>query len=144
MTKKSKISKQNEKNEHPFRFQSLHERLNNININVVHRIRYHDNITDIQDNHDLIRTSHFYQSLEHWSTLNFSEAYSKLYNLLIPLASSLEQIVYNRDKIISLIHQSLNEYNPLIIETLLDLIVQLARDLQNDFYIYYKEYLFID
>jgi U3 small nucleolar RNA-associated protein 20 len=140
MTKKSKTSKQNDKDYRPFRFQSLHERLNNININVVHRIRYHDNITDLQDNHE----SHFHQSLEHWSTLNFSEAYSKLHNTLISLAGSLEQVVYNREQIISLLRQSLNEHDPLIIETLLDLIVQLARDLQSDFYIYYKEYLFVD
>ncbi len=86
MTKKSKTSKQNEKDSRPFRFHTLHERLNNININVVHRIRYHDNITDRQDNDDLIRTSHFHQSLEHWSTLNFSEVYSKLHRTLIPLA----------------------------------------------------------
>ncbi|CAF3553762.1 unnamed protein product, partial [Rotaria sp. Silwood2] len=39
---------------------------------------------------------------------------------------------------------SLNEQNPLIIETLLDIIVQLAHDLQSDFYNYYKQYLFID
>ncbi|CAF5024356.1 unnamed protein product, partial [Rotaria sp. Silwood1] len=143
MTKKQKLSKQNEKDDRPFRYQSLHERLNNININVVHRIRYHDT-NDLQDNDDLIRTSYFHQSLEHWSTLNFSEVYLKIYQKLLPLSSSLEQVVYNREQIILLIHQSLNEYNQLIIETLLDLIVQLARDLQSDFYVYYKQYLFID
>ncbi|CAF3686081.1 unnamed protein product [Rotaria sordida] len=143
MTKKQKISKQNEKDHRPFRYQSLHERLNNININVVHRIRYHDT-NNLQDTDDLIRTSYFHQSLQHWSTLNFSEAYSKIYQKLLPLANSLEQVIYNREQIILLIRQSLNEYNPLIIETLLDLIVQLARDLQSDFYIYYKQYLFTD
>ncbi|CAF2320307.1 unnamed protein product [Rotaria sp. Silwood2] len=143
MTKKQKTSKQNEQDHRPFRYQSLHERLNNININVVHRIRYHDT-NDLQDTDNLIRTSYFHQSLAHWSTLNFSEAYSKIYQKLLPLANSLEQVVYNREQIILLIRQSLNEYNPLIIETLLDLIVQLARDLQSDFYIYYKQYLFID
>ena len=143
MTKKPKASKQNDADHRPFRYQSLHERLNNININVVHRIRYHDT-ANLQDNHDLILTSHFHQCLEHWSTLNFSEIYSKLHTKLLPLASSLEQVVYNREQILSLLHQSLIEQNPLILETLLDLIVQLARDLQSDFYIYYKQYLFID
>ena len=92
----------------------------------------------------MIRTSHFHQSLGHWSTLNFSEAYSRFQQKLIPLAGSLEQVVYNREEIISLLRQSLNEHNPLITETLLDLIVQLARDLQGDFYVYYKECLFVD
>ena len=143
MTKKPKTSKHNDTDDRPFRFQTLHERLNNININVVHRIRYHDT-TNFDDNNDLIRTSHFHQSLEHWSTLNFSEAYSRLHRKLVPLASSLEQVVYNREQIILLLRESLNESNPLIIETLLDLIVQLSRDLQSDFYIYYKDYLFLD
>ena len=143
MTKKQKKLKQSEKDHRPFRFQSLQERLNNININVVHRIRYYD--TDELDNlNGLIQTSYFHQSLEHWSTLNYSEVYSKFYDQLILLASSLEQVVYNREQIVTLLRQSLNEHNPLIIETLLDLIVQLARDLQNDFYIYYKNYLFTD
>ena len=141
MTKKSKKS---EKDHRPFRFQSLNERLNNININVVHRIRYHDDLTDLSIKSDGIQSSHLHQSLEHWSTLNFSEAFSKLHQQLIPLATSLEQVVYNREQIITYLRQSLQEQNPLIIETLLDLLVQLARDLQGDFYIYYKEYLFVD
>lgn len=143
MTKKQKSSKQIEKDEHPFRYQTLHERLNNININVVHRIRYHET-NDLQDGHDLIRTSYFHQSLEHWSALNFSEVYSNIHSKLIPLASSLEQVVYNREQILTIVRQSLNEQNPLILETLLDLIVQLARDLQSDFYVYYKQFLFTD
>ncbi|CAF3707123.1 unnamed protein product, partial [Adineta steineri] len=143
MTKKPKNSKKDGQEHRPFRYQTLHERLNNININVVHRIRYHDTV-NLVDNQDLIRTSYFYQSLEHWSTLNFSEVYTKLHNQLRPLANSLEQVVYNREKILLLLRQSLIEQNPLIIETLLDLIVQLARDLQSDFYIYYKQYLFAD
>ncbi|CAF3023094.1 unnamed protein product [Rotaria socialis] len=143
MTKKQKTSKQNEKDQHPFRFQNLHERLNNININVVHRIRYHDT-NDHQDTNDLIRTSYFHQSLQHWSTLNFSEAYSTVHEKLLPLARSLEQVVYNREQILSILRQTLNERNPLVVESLLDLIVQLARDLQGDFYAYYKQFLFID
>ena len=141
MTKKSKKL---DKDHRPFRFQSLHERLNNININVVHRIRYHDQLNDLSIKTDGIQISHFHQSLEHWSTLNFSEAFTKLHQQLIPLASSLEQVVYNREQIIDFLRQALLEQNPLVIETLLDLLVQLARDLQGDFYGYYKEYLFGD
>lgn len=143
MTKKQKTSQEDGKDHRPFRFQSLHERLNSININVVHRIRYHDT-TDHQDTNDITRTSCFHQSLQHWSTLNYSEGYSAIQEKLLPLASSLEQVVYNRDQIISIIRASLQKQSPLITETLLDLIVQLARDLQSDFYTYYKQYLFTD
>lgn len=141
MTKKANKS---EKDHRPFRFQSLNERLNNININVVHRIRYHDDLTDLSIKTDGIQSSYFHQSLEHWSTLNFSDAFSKLHQQLVPLATSLEQVVYNREQIITCLRQSLHEQNPLVTETLLDLLVQLARDLQGDFYNYYKEYLFVD
>ena len=144
MTKKPKSSKSNEIESRPFRFQSLHERLNNININVVHRIRYHDDLTSLEQHDDLIRTSHFHQSLEHWSALNFSEAFSKLHDNLRSLSGSLEQVVFNREQIVAYLRKTLNEQNPLINETLLDLIVQLARDLQGDFYAYYKEFLFVD
>ena len=112
MTKKQRSSKQSGKDNHPFRFQSLHERLNNININVVHRIRYHEQIDH------LARSSHFHQSLE--------------------------QVVYNRDRIFEIVREAFHERNPLILETLLDLGVQLARDLQGDIYLDYKQSLFED
>ena len=143
MTKKEKSSKKIEKEFRPFRFQSLNERLNNININVVHRIRYFER-TEIDDDENLIRSSHFHDALEHWSMLNFSETYTELYKILTPLSGSLEQIVFNRDRIIEILRKSLEEQKPLAIESLLDLIVQLARDLQSDFYIYYKKFLFVD
>ena len=74
MTKKHQSSKQNENVDRPFRFQSLRECLNNININVVHRIIYHEQ-TDLNDTDHLVRSSHFRRSFEYWSALNFSEAY---------------------------------------------------------------------
>jgi len=143
MTKKAKSSKKPVTEHRPFRFQSLHERLNKINIDVVHRIRYHER-TDLNDIESLTRSSHFHQALQHWSTLNFSEAFSELHRILLPLAGSLEQVVFNRDRIIEEVRRSLSERNPLIIATLLDLIAQLARDLQGDFYVYYKEFLFVE
>ena len=143
MTKKPKVSKQIPQDHRPFRFQSLHERLNSINIDVVHRIRYHER-TDLNDIDSITRSSHFHLALEHWSTLNFSEVYSQLHKCLRPLTNSLEQVVFNRQKIIDTLRQALHEQNPLILGTLLDLIVQLARDLQGDFYDYYKEFLFVD
>ncbi|CAF3073607.1 unnamed protein product [Rotaria sp. Silwood2] len=60
--KKKKLSKQTEKDHRPFRYQLLHEHLNNININVVYHIRYHDTI-DLQTDQDFICTNHFLQSL---------------------------------------------------------------------------------
>ncbi|CAF1504272.1 unnamed protein product, partial [Adineta steineri] len=54
-------------------------------------ICYHDT-SYIQPNQDFIYTNHFFQSLENWSTLNFSEAYSILYNKLIPLSGLFEQV----------------------------------------------------
>ena len=143
MTKKQKKPKSNDVDQRPFRFQTLNDRLNNININVVHRIRYHDAI-DLDDQDNLTRSSHFHHSLQHWSTLNFSEACSHLFRRLTPLSGSLEQVVYNREQIIDILRQALHERNPLIVETLLDVIVQLARDLQGEFYPHYKQHLFHD
>ena len=134
-TEKQGSSKQNAKEDRLFRFQSIQERLNSININVAHRIRYHEQ-TDLNDTDHLVRSSHFHQSLEHWSALNFSEAYGKLFKRLHSLASSLEQVVYNRDRIFEIVLEAFHERNPLILETLLDLVVQLARDLQVDSYLY--------
>ena len=69
MTKKQRSSKQNAKENRPFRFQSLHERLNNTNINVAHRIRYHEQ-TDLHDTDQIARALvgvEFQRSL--WQTL---------------------------------------------------------------------------
>jgi U3 small nucleolar RNA-associated protein 20 len=76
--------------------------------------------------------------------LNFSEAYGKLFKRLYPLASALEQVVYKRDRIFEIVREAFHERNPLILETLLDLVVPLARDLQGDFYFFYKQSLFED
>ncbi|CAF5033871.1 unnamed protein product, partial [Rotaria sp. Silwood1] len=89
--KKQELSKQTKKDHRRFRYQLLHEHLNNININVVYHIRYHDTI-DLQTNQDFICTNYFLQSLEHWSTINFGEAYSILYNKFIPSSGSFEQV----------------------------------------------------
>ena len=99
---------------------SLHEWLNNIRINVVQRIRY-DEQTDLNDTDHLVRSSHCHQSLEPWSALNFSEAYGKLFKRLHPLASSLEQVAYNRDRIFEIVRDAFHERNPLILEILLNL-----------------------
>jgi hypothetical protein len=112
-------------------------------MNIVHRIRYHEQ-TDLNDTYHLAGSSHFHQSLDHWPALNFSEAYGKLFKRLHPLASSLEQVVYNRDRIFEIVREAFHERNPLILETLLDLVVPLARDLQGDFYFFYKQSLFED
>ena len=122
---------------------SLHEWLNNIRINVVHGIRY-DEPNDLNDTDHLVRSSHCHQSLEPWSAVIFSEADGKLFKRLHSLASSLEQVMYNRDRIFEIVREAFHERNPLILETLLDLVVQLARDLQVDSYLYYKQSLFED
>ena len=53
-------------------------------------------------------------------------------------------MVYNRDRIFEIVQEAFHERKSLILETLLDLVVQLARDLQDDFYHYYKQSLFED
>lgn len=143
MKKRQRSSKGNESEFRPFRFQSLTERLNNININVVHRIRYHER-TDVNDIDNTTHSSHFHDAVEHWSTLNCSESFSRLEKQLKPLSGSLEQVVFNRKQIVDELHHLLTQQDPLVTESLLDLIVQLARDLQGDFYLYYKEFLFAD
>jgi hypothetical protein len=76
--------------------------------------------------------------------LNSSEADGKLFKRLHSLTSSLEQVVYNRDRIFEIVREAFHERNPLILKTLLDLVVQLAPDLQGDLYLHYKQSLFED
>ena len=82
-------AEQNGEGDHPVRLQSLHQRADYIKINVVHRIRYRER-TNLNDTDHFARSSHFHQSLEHCSAVNFSEAYDKLFKSLHALASSLQ------------------------------------------------------
>ncbi|CAF0872294.1 unnamed protein product, partial [Didymodactylos carnosus] len=144
MVKKQKVKNKNQPAK-SFRFLTLNERLNSININVVHRIKYDsDQLQQPQTDTTvaIIHSSYFYDSLQHWYGLNYSESFTSLYQELVPLAISLEQIVYHQDKIVNILLRYLNEHNIHTVQTLLDLIVQLARDLQQDFYVYYKAKLF--
>ena len=76
--------------------------------------------------------------------MNPSEADGKLFKRLHSLTSSLEQVEYNRYRIFEIVREAFDEPNPSILETLLELIVQLVRDLQGDLYLYYKQSLFED
>ena len=56
------------------------------------------------------------------------------------LVKSLAQLVYHKEKVMELLKEHLQDPEGLALEPLLDLVVQLARDLEGDFYPHFSDF----
>ncbi|KAJ3039093.1 U3 snoRNP protein [Rhizophlyctis rosea] len=110
-----------------FRFAPFRERVKNVKIDVVHRLVRGEGEPDEND-------SHFKQCLERWTELNITITFTHFVRAVRPYTLSLVQILYHKDKIVTLLASSLDEAGSLAYEPLLELCTALAKDLQEEFY----------
>lgn len=85
--------------------------------------------------------SFFKQSAEHWNELNLAARYTDFIRKCSPLAQTLPMILYNADKIFELLETACLEADEHSAQSLLDLLVNFARDLGADFEPYYERTL---
>ncbi|XP_070267007.1 small subunit processome component 20 homolog [Myotis yumanensis] len=121
------------KTENTHRFLTFAERLGNVNIDIIHRI-------DRTASYDEEVETYFFEGLLKWRELNLTEHFGKFYKEVIDKCQSFNQLVYHQNEIVQSLKTHLQIKNSFAYQPLLDLVVQLARDLQTDFYPHFRDF----
>ncbi|XP_059968757.1 small subunit processome component 20 homolog [Mesoplodon densirostris] len=119
--------------ENTYRFLTFAERLGNVNIDIIHRI-------DRTASYDEEVETYFFEGLLKWRELNLTEHFGKFYKEVIHKCQSFNQLVYHQNEIVQSLKTHLQVKNSYAYQPLLDLVVQLARDLQTDFYPHFQDF----
>ncbi|XP_069689745.1 small subunit processome component 20 homolog isoform X2 [Periplaneta americana] len=129
---KSKPKKHKEEN--TFQFQPFSERIANIDVDVFHRVghKYEDNSEDSE--------TYFHQALEKWGDLNLTESFES-FRKEVPSVHTLPQLLQQKDDVVAALVKYMKLKNPLSLQPILELVVALARDLQQEFYPHYSEFV---
>ncbi|KAL3883204.1 hypothetical protein ACJMK2_029494, partial [Sinanodonta woodiana] len=114
-------------------FQTFSERIANINIDVIHQIKQQEETPGETG-------TYFYQSLENWVELNCTKHFTDFYHQVHDKVQTFPQLVHHEDFLVESLQTHLQIQDCLALEPLLDLVVQLARDLQTDFYVHFYQF----
>uniref|UniRef100_A0A4W5L4R2 UTP20 small subunit processome component n=1 Tax=Hucho hucho TaxID=62062 RepID=A0A4W5L4R2_9TELE len=121
------------KSENTFRFLAFAERLANVNIDVIHRI-------DRTGSYDEEVDTYFSEGLTKWRDLNLTEHFTTFLREVSNKSQSFNLLVFHQRSIVDSLKTHLSTKNSLACQPLLDLVVQLARDLQMDFYPHFPDF----
>ncbi|XP_043461043.1 small subunit processome component 20 homolog [Leptopilina heterotoma] len=116
-----------------FKFKPFSERVTQIDVDVFHRVshRYED---------DTEEETHFYQALQKWNVLNLSEIYGSLKKEFRNIIT-LPQLLNSQQHVLDTLLKYLKLKDPLCLQTVLELIVAVSRDLQKEFCQHFPEFL---
>lgn len=121
------------KTENTFRFQTFSERLSNINVDVIHRVRLTKNVPFEAE-------TFLQESVNKWSELNCTEDFDCLKKEVGVEIESLPQLVLQKDAISQALKNQLSKKDNKALDATLEMTVALARDLQYDFYPYFPDF----
>ncbi|XP_041833171.1 small subunit processome component 20 homolog [Melanotaenia boesemani] len=124
------------KSENTFRFLTFAERLANVNIDVIHRI-------DRTGSYDEEVETYFFEGLTKWKDLNLTEHFTTFLKEVSNKSQSFNMLVFHQKAIVESLKTHLAVKNSLAYQPLLDLVVQLARDLQTDFYPHFPDFFIL-
>ncbi|XP_067674264.1 small subunit processome component 20 homolog [Haliotis asinina] len=130
------VKSSHHQSENDFRFQTFAERIAAVNIDVIHKIRHHDD--DVED-----QSTYFGEALLSWSDMNCTEHFNNFQQEISEKVHTFPQLVHNEESIVEALKRHLLIPNTMAYEPLLDLVVQLARDLQADFYKHFHDMFYI-
>nr|XP_054775145.1 small subunit processome component 20 homolog [Lytechinus pictus] len=116
-----------------FKFQTFSDRIAHINIDVVHRSKKTQ--FEPQD-----ADSFFAEGLAKWRELNCTQDFVDFSHEISDQVQSFAQLVHFEDQIVLALQTHLKIPDSMAYIPLLDLVVQLARDLQTDFYPHFKDF----
>ncbi|KAJ2236067.1 U3 snoRNP protein [Coemansia sp. RSA 485] len=114
-----------------YRFKSFKQRADEIEINVARRI-----VRDFDEPED--NESYFAECIGKQAELNCTRDYTDFYNRVKNYHQSLAQVLYHKDEIINVIEEYLTIDHELVLESMLDLVTTLARDLQDEIMPYFE------
>ncbi|XP_036373482.1 small subunit processome component 20 homolog [Megalops cyprinoides] len=124
------------KSENTFRFLTFSERLANVNIDVIHRIDRTGSYAEEVE-------TYFFEGLTKWRDLNLTEHFTTFLKEVIHKSQSFNLLVFHQTSIVESLKNHLKVRDSLAYQPLLDLVVQLARDLQADFYPHFLDFFLI-
>lgn len=121
------------KSENTFRFLTFAERLANVNIDVIHRIDRTGSYAEEVE-------TYFFEGITKWKDLNLTEHFTTFLKEVSNKCQSFNLLVFHQKSIVESLKSHLAVKNSLAFQPLLDLVVQLARDLQTDFYPHFPDF----
>ncbi|XP_008314156.1 small subunit processome component 20 homolog [Cynoglossus semilaevis] len=121
------------KSENTYRFLTFAERLANVNIDVIHRI---DRIGSFAEEVE----TYFFEGLTKWRDLNLTQQFTTFLKEVSNKSQSFNMLVFHQKSIVECLKTNLAVKDSLASQPLLDLVVQLARDLQTDFYPHFPDF----
>lgn len=126
--------KRKETNTH--RFKGFSERIAAIKIDVTHKIQRSTETPEDED-------TFFCEALSKWTELNCTLHFQDFFSRVKEYVQSLAQLVHHKEQVIELLKVHLQIRGSLALQSLLDLVVHLARDLQADFYPHFGSFFSI-
>ncbi|XP_051974584.1 small subunit processome component 20 homolog [Xyrauchen texanus] len=133
---KLKTKPSSHKSENTFRFRTFSERLANVNINVIHRIDRTGSYAEEVE-------TYFFEGLSKWRDLNLTEHFTIFLRDVSNKSQSFNMLVFHQNAIVESLKTHMLVKNSMAYQPLLDLVVQLARDLQMDFYPHFPDFFVI-
>ncbi|XP_075932289.1 small subunit processome component 20 homolog [Anarhichas minor] len=121
------------KSENTYKFLTFAERLANVNIDVIHRIDRTGSYAEEVE-------TYFSEGLTKWRDLNLTEHFTTFLKEVSNQSQSFNMLVFHQKSIVASLKTHLAVKNSLAYQPLLDLVVQLARDLQTDFYPHFPDF----
>ncbi|XP_047917180.2 small subunit processome component 20 homolog [Anser cygnoides] len=115
------------------RFLTFSERLSNVNIDIIHRIDRTGSYAEEVE-------TYFFEGLQKWRELNLTQHFVQFYKEVANKCQSFNQLVYYQSTVVQSLKTHLQVKGSLAYQPLLDLVVQLARDLQADFYPHFHDF----
>ncbi|XP_066524697.1 small subunit processome component 20 homolog [Hoplias malabaricus] len=130
---KLKVKPLSHKSENTHKFLTFSERLANVNIDVIHRIDRTGSYSEEVD-------TYFFEGLTKWRDLNLTDHFTSFLKEVMNKSQSFNMLVFHQNMIVESLKTHLSVKNSLAYQPLLDLVVQLARDLQTDFYPHFPDF----
>lgn len=126
------MTKEKEKN--PFKFQGFSERIANIRLDISHRVN--KRASEPEETETFCN-----EALNKWRELNCTVKFQEFCKEINPLVQTFAQLVHHEQTVMAILQKYLlQEDNSLALEPLLDIVVQISRDLQSDFYPHFKDF----
>ncbi|KAM8908719.1 small subunit processome component 20 homolog isoform 2-T2 [Spinachia spinachia] len=124
------------KSENTYKFLTFAERLSHVKIDVIHRIDRTGSYAEEVE-------TYFSEGLTKWRDLNLTEHFTTFLKEVSTHSQSFNMLVFHQKAIVASLKTHLAVKNSLAYEPLLDLVVQLARDLQTDFYPHFPDFFLL-
>ena len=121
------------------RFSNLSQRLQRVNVDVIHRVHAHGSLNIHQSSAPSTGSlgCHFQDELEQCKSLDTSSQFKRFYYTIWPLVQSLPELIHHQEQIVTMLETNVRDASADNLSSFLQLISVLGRDLEDDLYPYF-------